>query len=162
MRTTGEKWMASLSFFVTVNHPFETVVAGFDESLFRYLTNQFPPVHVERFDGVYLDAMVHLRIGGRWGPRWVSKITATHLDADTYSFTDVGITLPPGLREWNHVHRCRKLKNGTTEIADLVTFTAHPLLEPLFEAGFRREIGSRGKKYRQYFEGAQKTQSSDH
>lgn len=145
--------MASLSFFTNVKQPFEKVVAGFDESLFRFLTRGFPPVHVERFEGVHQDALVELRIGGRWGSRWVSKITAVHSGEDAFEFTDCGVVLPPGLREWNHVHRCRKIDATSTEIADLITFSANPILEPLFTMGFRHEIGSREKKYIRYFEG---------
>lgn len=144
--------MSSLSFFVTVKQPFEKVVSGFDESLFRFLTRGFPPVHVERFEGIHPDALVELRIGGSWGTRWVSKITNVQMSEDTFEFTDTGVVLPPGLREWNHVHRCRRLDATCTEIADLITFSANPLLEPLFKMGFRHEIGSRKKKYLCYFE----------
>lgn len=142
----------SLIFQTEVKRPFAEVVQGFDEKLFRALSSGFPPVEVLRFDGMTEGAEVHLALGGKWGPKWISVMHHFVRRKDLFEFQDTGKTLPFPLKSWHHTHRVAPADASSSVISDILVFKALPGTSGLMEWIMRREIGGRGPRYQHYFE----------
>jgi len=107
-----------------VEGDFRTVFAGFDERLFRQLNPPFPPVNVQRFDGVEVDDEVHLELNFLFFRQtWISRITESESSDDEIYFTDEGTHLPFFLSYWRHRHRV-VARIGGASVIDEITFAS--------------------------------------
>ncbi len=134
----------------------QTVVAGFDRSLFERLAPPFPKVRVLRFDGSRPGDSVEVELDFLFFKfLWKSKITENETQGTTTYFVDEGVAphLPFGLKKWRHVHRFRALPDGGTSIEDDMEFTSGLYLGDLFlRFGFWLQIGLWRKPiYRNFF-----------
>ena len=146
-----------LVFNTQVNQPVPAVFAGFTKELFLRLSPPFPPVSLERFDGMKIGDEVHLvlKFPGRH-QRWVSRITDRFVSDTECWFEDEGVTLPFFLKTWRHRHIIRQAGDGDgSVILDDVTFTSpHPVFDPflypamLLQFWYRKPIYKRAFRHR--------------
>jgi ligand-binding SRPBCC domain-containing protein len=130
------------------------IFAGFDQNLFRYLSPEYPPLKVLRFDGCSKGHKVEvsLRIFPGINLKWESEITESISEGSHFfSFTDVGRVLPFFLSFWQHQHIIRQ-QGADVIIEDRIAFSgrwfipaflSYPMLWFTFN--------SRKSKYRRYF-----------
>ncbi len=144
--------MKLIQYECKVERPFEEVVKKFDRDLFASLTQGFPPVHIERFDGVHTGAETHLKLGGKRGVPWVSVIVSCENDEDRFEFVDEGRVVPFGITHWKHIHTVKRSEDGGSIIIDDVSFSARKGLENALWFGFNRDMAARRGKYKRYFD----------
>jgi ligand-binding SRPBCC domain-containing protein len=132
----------------------DDVFAGFNLSLFTFLSPAFPKMHVQQFDGCKTGDVVSvsLFVPGLPVQKWISEITKHHSEfGRIHEFTDEGRALPFFLEKWTHVHRIEQIGKDVL-ITDAIRFKtpwyfpaalAYMLLYPSFY--------SRKKKYAVYF-----------
>lgn len=134
--------------------PFSLVVAEFNEDLFRHLVKGFPPVHIERFDGLNESDEAHLRLLHPKGPLWVSVMSQFKYKDEQFEFLDVGRKIPWPLMSWEHTHRVEKIGEDHAVVCDDITFTSFPGTEFICRQIFTSDMKKRGPKYKSYFEGS--------
>lgn len=117
-----------------VDASFETVVANFNEELFKSLNPPLMPAKLERFDGCNKGDEVHLSfplVG-----KWTSLITEAHSKPNEFYFKDIGVKLPFPLKTWKHQHFVKKTTKGTLIIDSIdyqsFNFLFTALTYPLF------------------------------
>lgn len=144
--------MKRLVITTRVEEPVERVFAGFTRDLFLRLNPPFPPVTLERFDGMTPGDEVHLLLRFPvWPQRWVSRITErVESDAERY-FVDEGVTLPFFLKRWHHRHVIRREGEGSLIIDDITFATPHPLLDILLYPALFLQFLYRKPVYRRVF-----------
>ncbi len=110
----------------TVNADLHSVFNGFNKSLFLKLTPPGMPVELERFDGVYEGAEVHLNMRMPLRKqKWVSVITEHRVQLNEIYFIDEGTVLPAPFHSWHHQHRM--IKDGSkTRIIDDISYQCRP------------------------------------
>ncbi len=132
----------------------DVVFAGFNLSLFTFLSPAFPKMRVQRFDGCQTGDMVSvsLIVPGVSELKWISEIVHHHsVSGQVHEFTDEGKTLPFFLKKWRHVHRIEQVEKNVL-ITDSIQFTT-PWYFPAFLAYMMLypSFYSRKKKYATYF-----------
>jgi ligand-binding SRPBCC domain-containing protein len=144
--------VAQFSVATELDCPFEHARARFNQHLFEQLIKGFPPVFLKRFDGVHVGAHTELRLGLPLGPRWVSIITNLSDKPDSFSFTDQGTVLPPGLRSWTHVHTLEATTDRSCRLTDSITLGSYgSVTEALMVRIFEANMRARQPVYRSYF-----------
>ncbi len=137
----------------TVNQAFDTVADHFDEELFTFL---LPPPFVAqlvKYEGSAPGNIVHIRFNFPWRSSWISKITSSHRDNNEFSFVDIGVKLPFGLKAWKHRHTVKKVDQSTTAIIDEMEFSTGFLLFNLIAFPvLYLSFYPRKKQYKKYFE----------
>ena len=115
-----------------VEQPVREVFAGFTRELFLRLNPPFPPVVLERYDGMTPGDEVHLllKFAGRY-QRWISRITERSTSDEECYFVDEGSTLPLFLKRWHHRHIIRREGDGSAIVDDITFAAPHPLLDVL-------------------------------
>ncbi len=105
-----------------VNASLETVIDGFDESLFLKLSPPFPPVKLMHFDGCQKDDRVKLELNFiLFRQTWESLIVEDHRTQHEFYFVDEGVQLPFFLKTWQHRHVI-ETTNGKTMILDDIQY----------------------------------------
>ena len=103
------------------NRNIEKVIDSFHKIDFIKFLISFQPVRIIKWDGIENGLTAHLKF---WLLKWHSfivihknyKRTNTSL-----SFVDSGITLPMGIKEWNHLHEVEHL-NDNIIIKDFIEY----------------------------------------
>lgn len=136
-----------------IKRPFGVVALNFGEDLFRYLTRGFPKVAILNYEGNEIGKKVQLRISAPfYSFKWVSVIESAEQTETKYAFTDVGETLPVGMKSWKHIHSIAKLDESSCIITDQVTFHASNWAwECLYGMVFIPQFYFRKSKYKHYF-----------
>ncbi len=135
-----------------VAQDYTQVFNQFDAKLFEALQPPFPPAEVLRFDGSEVGNEVHIKLfTGFKNEVWKSVITERTLGEEEHVFVDKGVQLPSFLKYWEHRHRVRKEKKGSTIIDDITLAFASPLLYPIFYPAVYAQFALRKPIYKKYF-----------
>lgn len=141
-----------LTFECRLACPLETLIAGFDEQLFRALSPPFPQVLILQFDGIKTGDKVNLELDFllfRW--KWFGRITSSEPTEKGYTFTDKAEILPPFLSSWEHHHILEESGSGSI-IRDEINFrSGKGWPDWLVSLLIRMQMNPRKKKYRAYF-----------
>ena len=142
-------------FSTPVEAPLERVLAQVDRRLFEQLAPPFPRLRVVAFEGSSPGDQVKVELDfWLFKSLWHSEITERQESQEGCFFVDEGRPpyLPFGLKSWRHVHRFRRLPQGTA-IEDEITYsTGFYLLDLLLYPGFLVQLGYWRKPiYRKFF-----------
>lgn len=143
----------NIYFETTVERPFETVRDHFNEELFAFLKPPGVTVDIERFDGCKKGDEVHLllhTLGKK--QKWVSLITDSDGDSESWFFIDEGKVTPWPIASWKHTHTVKKLSDSSCEIIDDINYTCSPeWMAPLAAPAMWLAFAIRPFKYQQFF-----------
>lgn len=125
----------------SVSSDLHSVFDRFDRSLFERLKPPLLTIQINRFDGHFDGGIVDVDIGFRSiKNRWISEIRNVQHGESECSFTDIGITLPPPLKEWTHIHRVVAAGASSVIVDDIRFATGSRILDvliaPLLWAAF--------------------------
>ncbi len=135
-----------------VSQDYDMVFRQFDRKLFEALQPPFPPCKLLRFDGSEAGNEVHVKLftGLKWEV-WKSTITEHRLGEGEHVFVDKGTQLPSFLTYWEHRHRVRREKQGSTIIDDIIFELSSPLLYPIYYPAIYAQFAFRKPIYKKYF-----------
>lgn len=140
-------------FETTVEKPFETVRDNFNEELFAYLKPPGVTVDIERFDGCKKGDEVHLllhTLGKK--QKWISLITDSGGDKDSWYFIDEGKETPWPVTNWKHIHTVTKLSDDTCKITDDISYDCSPKwIAPFAAPALWLSFAIRPFKYQKFF-----------
>lgn len=142
-----------LKFSTEVRSSLREVKVGFNRDLFLQLKPFFLKLELDRFDGCERGNEVHLRTGvpGFLQP-WISHIVEDSFTENSWSFVDVGASLPFPLRKWKHRHEVRVTASGTSKILDQIEYSSGSrLLDVMLYAPLWVVFAGRAPIYRKVF-----------
>jgi ligand-binding SRPBCC domain-containing protein len=129
-----------------------TVVAGFNEDLFRALAPPFPRVKVLRFDGCHAGDVVSVQLNFGVGTQVFTSDIIRHEQTDNaFVFVDRGRDMPFPLTQWEHVHSIERSDAGCVITDDITYRTSNKLLDVLTYPLFWLQFFYRKPIYRRAF-----------
>lgn len=140
-------------FETPVEQSYEFVRDHFNEDLFTYLKPPGVKVDIERFDGCKKGDEVHLllhTLGKR--QRWVSLITDSGDDGQSWHFVDEGKVTPWPVSKWRHVHTVKKVSETSCLIIDDIEYDCSPsLVAPFAAPALWLSFAIRPYRYQKFF-----------
>lgn len=112
-------------FKTKIEKNYQLLFSKFNLELFKALKPPVMNLVVERFDGCKKGHEIHLKMDlfGKFSQRWISRITEDFRSDYEIYFIDEGVSLPPPLRKWKHIHRIEKINELTSYVIDDIEYS---------------------------------------